>query len=200
MTNELTELLDGAAHRAHPVVRGVKDSDLGAPTPCDEYDVRGLLNHLFHVLVGFQALAAKGTADFSTTPDYVGDGDWRARFADETARLVQAWSAPDALEGTSQGMGLPQRTVGEMVLGDLTVHAWDLARATGQDFVPYEPSLPVLNEGLGALAPTGRKMNVFGEPFPVADDAPDFDKLLALTGRNPGWRTPAVHGGVDSAL
>jgi uncharacterized protein (TIGR03086 family) len=188
---ELPELLDGAARRAHPVVRGVEESKLGAPTPCDEYDVRDLLNHLFHVVVSFQALAAKETADFTTTPDYLGGADWRSRFEEETARLVRAWSDPEALEGTSQGMGLPQRTVGEMVLGDLTVHSWDLARATGQDFAPYEPSLPVLNEGLSALAPTARKMKVFGEPFPVADGATPFEQVLAVTGRDPGWHPPA---------
>lgn len=188
MTNELAELLDGAARRSHPVVHGVEDSMLGLPTPCDEYDVRDLLNHLFHVVVSFQALAAKGTADFSTTPDRLTGDDWRARFEKETALLVQAWSAPGALEGVSQGMGMPQTTVGEMVLGDLTVHSWDLARATGQDFAPYEPSVPVLKEGLGALAPTARKMNVFGEPFPVPDSATPFEEILALTGRDPGWR------------
>lgn len=189
MTNELGELLDGAARTAVPVVRGVGDTQLGAPTPCDEYDVRALLNHLFHVVVSFQALAARGTADFTTTPDYLG-GDWRARFEDETGRLVEAWSAPDALEGISQGMGLPQRTVGEMVLGDLTVHAWDLARATGQDFVPYAPSVPVLDAGLSGMAPMARKMNVFGEPFSVPEGAPPFDRVLAVTGRDPGWAAP----------
>ncbi|WP_314173531.1 TIGR03086 family metal-binding protein [Streptomyces winkii] len=194
MTNEISRLLDGAARHARPVIRGVRDAQLSEPTPCSEYDVRALLNHLFHVVVSFQALAAKATADFTTTPDYVGDwGDgWRARFDTETARLVEAWSAPGALEGHSQGMGLPQRTVGGMVLGDLTVHAWDLARATGQDFTPYEPSFPVLLEGWKELAPTGRKMGVFGEPFPVPQDASDLDELLALSGRDPGWRPPVT--------
>ncbi|MFC4495071.1 TIGR03086 family metal-binding protein [Streptomyces ovatisporus] len=194
MTNayDLTGLLKGAAERAEPVVRGVKESDLGSPTPCSEYDVRDLINHLLHVVISFQALAARGTADFSTTPDYLEDSAWRARFGREAGLLVEAWSQPGALEGVSQGMGLPQRTVGEMVLGDMTVHAWDLARATGQDFVPYGPGVPVLNEGFGALAPTGRKMNVFAEPVQVAEDATDFDKLLALTGRDPAWRAPAA--------
>jgi uncharacterized protein (TIGR03086 family) len=194
MTNEISELLDGAARRAHPVVRGVDERQLNLPTPCAEYDVRDLLNHLIHVVVGFQALAAKETADFTSTPDHLGSwgAEWRERFEEETGRLVQAWAAPGALDGISQGMGLEQRTVGGMALGDLTVHAWDLARATGQDFSPYEPSLPVLNEGWEALAPMGRKMNVFGEPFPVSEEASPFERLLALSGRDPGWRAPAA--------
>lgn len=193
MTNEISRLLEGAARAARPVVHGVRDTQLGVPTPCSEYDVRALLNHLFHVVVSFQALAARGTADFSATPDRLGAGDdWRARFDAETARLVEAWSAPGALEGVSQGMSLPQRTVGGMVLGDLTVHAWDLARATGQDFAPYEPSLPELLEGWHELAPMGREMNAFGEPFPLPEGASPFEELLALSGRDPAWRSPAT--------
>lgn len=189
----MPRLLEGAAIAARPVVHGVRDARLGDPTPCSDYDVQALLDHLVHVVVSFQALAAKGTADFTTTPRYTGGGsDWRSRFDEETARLVEAWAAPDALEGTSQGMGMPQRTVAGMALGDLTVHAWDLARATGQDFTPYGPGLPVLLEIWRELAPTGRKMGVFGEPFPVPEGASPFDELLALSGRDPGWRPPVT--------
>ncbi|WP_406152143.1 hypothetical protein [Streptomyces sp. NBC_01012] len=44
--------------------------------------------------------------------------------------------------------------------------------------------------GLGALAPKAREMKVFGEPFPPAPGAPAFDRVLALTGRDPAWRPP----------
>ncbi|MDG4803537.1 TIGR03086 family metal-binding protein [Micromonospora sp. WMMD980] len=100
------------------------------PTPCPEYPVRDLLNHLFEVAVNFQAMARREEVDWSGGVDHLTDG-WRDRFATETQRLVEAWSDPDALEGVSPGMGLPQETVGLMALIDLTVHGWDLARATG---------------------------------------------------------------------
>ncbi len=135
MTQKISELLEAAADRAMPVVRGIDDARLGDPTPCAEYDVRALLNHLFLVVVNFQALAAREDVDFSQEPEFV-TGDWRGRFGEETARLVEAWGAPGAEEGTTGQMGLPARTVGLMGLGDLTVHAWDLARATGGHFVP----------------------------------------------------------------
>ncbi|MFF9915793.1 TIGR03086 family metal-binding protein [Streptomyces sp. NPDC013457] len=190
-TQPLSELLGTAAAHAAPVVRGIPDGSLSAPTPCSEYDVRALLNHLFHVVVNFQALAAKQPADFSTTPDRLNDADWRARFEAETATLVEAWAAPGAEEGTSGAMGLPARTVGSMALLDLTVHIWDLAQATGQSFEPDPAVVASLAGTVEELAPTARKMNVFGEAVEVPESASAFERLLATTGRNPRERAAA---------
>ncbi|MEU8564287.1 TIGR03086 family metal-binding protein [Streptomyces cyaneofuscatus] len=190
MTQTIGALLEAAAGRALPVVRGIDDGQLGRRTPCEEYDVRALLNHLFLVVVNFQALAAREEVDFGHQPEFV-TGDWRARFGAETARLVEAWSVPGAEEGTAGQMGLPARTVGLMVLGDLTVHAWDLARATGAEFVPDPGVVEEVGPGLAALAPQAREMKVFGEPFPVGAGATAFERVLAVTGRDPGWSGPA---------
>ncbi|WP_369200321.1 TIGR03086 family metal-binding protein [Streptomyces sp. PU-14G] len=186
MANGLSPLLDGAARATDPVVRGITDEQLTLPTPCAEYDVRALLNHLFHVVVGFQALAAREAADFTTTPDYL-EGDWRTRFGAETGKLVTAWSAPDALEGVSPGMGIPQPTVAQMVLGDLLVHGWDLARATGQDYRPDQAVLDEVQPAVEDMAPMARKAGVYGEEVSVPSDATSFEKVLAATGRDPRW-------------
>ncbi|MBT2441684.1 TIGR03086 family protein [Streptomyces sp. ISL-36] len=188
MTNQaypLSELLGTAAAQAAPVVRGIADEDLGAPTPCAEYDVRDLLNHLFHVVVNFQALAAKQPSDFSVTPDYLRDADWRTRFETETGKLVEAWAAPGAEEGTTGAMNMPARTVGSMALLDLTVHIWDLARATGRSFEPDPAVVEGLAEEVDRMAPTARKMYVFGEAVELPEDASPFERLLATTGRDP---------------
>ncbi|MCX4724697.1 TIGR03086 family metal-binding protein [Streptomyces sp. NPDC090052] len=182
----ISDLLAAAAAQALPVVRGIGDAQLADRTPCAEYDVRALVNHLIHVLVNFQALAARKDVDFSSEPEYV-VGDWRRRFGEETAALVTAWAAPGAEEGTAGAMNLPARTVGHMVLGDLTVHAWDLARATGQDFVPEPAVVGELSPALADMAPMARAGGVFGEPVPVAAGASAFDQVLALTGRDPHW-------------
>ncbi|MEU8890148.1 TIGR03086 family metal-binding protein [Streptomyces sp. NPDC048442] len=186
MTAKISDLLAVAAAHAEPVVRGVDDGQLGARTPCADYAVRDLLNHLFHVVVGFQSLAAGKEADFSTTPDYL-KGNWRDRFTAETALLVTAWAAPGADEGTKGSMNLPARTVGSMALLDLTVHAWDLARATGQDFTPDEEGVRALGELVTQMGPTARQMNVFADPYPAAEGATPFEELLASTGRRPSW-------------
>ncbi|MEN8652141.1 TIGR03086 family metal-binding protein [Streptomyces sp. 21So2-11] len=186
MTDKISDLLEKAAALAEPVVRGVDDLQLGVRTPCADYDVRDLLNHLFHVVVGFQALAAGKEADFSQTPDYL-EGNWRDRFAVETGLLVEAWAAPGAEEGTTGGMNLPARTVGSMALLDLTVHPWDLARATGQDFTPDEEGIRALGALVAEMGPTARQMKVFADPCPTPGGATPFEELLASTGRDPYW-------------
>ncbi|MEU5546651.1 TIGR03086 family metal-binding protein [Streptomyces sioyaensis] len=185
----ISALLAAAAEAALPVLRAVREDQLARPTPCAEYDVRALLNHLFHVVVAFQTLAAKKDADFSRTPDRLGEygTQWPDRFAAETARLVEAWAAPGAEDGLTGGMNLPARTVGAMVLLDLTVHAWDVARATGQPYVPGEGCVAELRALVAQMGPTARTMNVFAEPLPVPPGAGDLDVLLAETGRDPQW-------------
>ncbi|MFJ8821484.1 TIGR03086 family metal-binding protein [Streptomyces sp. NPDC102467] len=180
------ELMAMAAERAVPVVAGIGDPALTAPTPCADYDVKSLVNHLFQVVVEFQKLAVKKDADFSVTADRVAEGaDWRERFAGEARALVAAWSAPGAEEGTSGAMNMPARLVGSMALLDLTVHAWDLARATGQSYEAPPEVVKPLADAVAELSPTAKAMGVFGEPVEVGADASAFDRLLGATGRRP---------------
>ncbi|WP_344352041.1 TIGR03086 family metal-binding protein [Micromonospora lupini] len=133
MATQTSDLLAAAAPRTVDVVRGVADDQLDLPTPCRDYVVRDLLNHLFEVVVNFQDLAQKRQVEWAEKPDHLDDG-WRDRFPVETDRLVAAWSDPSTLEGVSPGMGLPQTVIGGMALLDLIVHGWDLAVATGQPY------------------------------------------------------------------
>ncbi|WP_328537352.1 TIGR03086 family metal-binding protein [Streptomyces sp. NBC_00344] len=183
---KISELLAAAAAQAAPVVRAIEETQLRDPTPCAEYDVRALLNHLIQVVINFQALAARQEVDLGDEGDFLG-GDWRTEFTQQTDRLVTAWAAPGADEGTAGSMGLPARTVAHMVLGDLTVHAWDLARATGQEYTPPPAVLDEVSPALGQMAPMARSAGVFGEPVTVADGATELEKLLAATGRDPHW-------------
>ncbi|WP_117209929.1 TIGR03086 family metal-binding protein [Allorhizocola rhizosphaerae] len=188
MTTSTSRLLHQAATAGVPIVQGIDESQFDRGTPCAEFTVRELINHLFHVIIGFQSLAVKQTFDFSTTPGYVRAGDWRARFEHETAILVKAWAEPSALDGVSPGMGLPQETVGALAVLDLTIHVWDLARATDRE---YEAA-PEITARLSALAeqmgPTARQWKILADVVPVPPTASPFERLLGLTGRDPWWR------------
>ncbi|MEV6814152.1 TIGR03086 family metal-binding protein [Micromonospora sp. NPDC051296] len=186
MATQTSDLLAAAAPRTVAVVHGITDDQLDLPTPCREYTVRDLLNHLYDVVVNFQALAARESVAWADKPDHLTYG-WRDRFETETRRLVEAWSDRASEEGVSPGMGMPQPVVGGMALLDLTVHGWDLAVATGQAYVPAPAALPALHELAGQLGPTARQMGVFAEPVAVDTALPDLPRLLGVTGRDPAW-------------
>ncbi|GLZ81222.1 TIGR03086 family protein [Actinorhabdospora filicis] len=185
------ELLTEATTAALPVIDGIADTDLDAPTPCAEFTVRDLANHLHQVVVNFQALARRETPDWSTTPDALADPGWKRGFAGEAAKLAEAWSAPGALDGVSPGFGMPQPVVARMVLLDLTLHAWDLARGTGREFVPAPRAVDALRGFVDDMAPTARQMGVFGEEVQVPEDAGAFECVLARSGRDPRWERPS---------
>ncbi|EEP72794.1 hypothetical protein MCAG_03121 [Micromonospora sp. ATCC 39149] len=186
MTTKTSELLADAAPRAVAVVRGISDDQFDLPTPCEDYTVRVLLNHLFHAVVNFQTMAARQPVDLTDEGDLLTDG-WRERFAAETQRLVQAWADPAALEGVSPGTGLPQETVGDMAVTDLTVHAWDLARATGQPYEAAPATIATLNAFMDRMGETSRQMGTFAAPVAAPPDATELDRALARMGRDPGW-------------
>ena len=184
-------LLKAASGGAVSVVRPIADDQFDAPTPCTEFRVRDLANHLYHVVVSVQSLARRGQADFSTTPDYTADAGWRDGFEKETGKLVEAWSDPSALEGESAGMGLPQPVVGQLVLLDLVLHPWDLAKATGQAYAPDPDAVGDLHAMVDRMGPTAREMKVFGPELAPPPDADDFARLLARCGRDPMWTATA---------
>ena len=80
---------------------------------------------------------------------------------------------------------MPAEVIGAMVLGEVVVHTWDLARATGQ--APTWPAglLEFVRADLVRTAPLGRDMGLFGPEVPVPADAPLIDRVVALTGRMP---------------
>jgi uncharacterized protein (TIGR03086 family) len=173
-------LIGSAVPPTVAVVRGVKPDQLDAPTPCREWTVRQLLDHL---LEWGPALVAAGR---KAEPATAGAGDLEAIYDD----LVAAWSDPAAWQGTTRVGGpqeLPATMIGGMVLAEVVVHGWDLARATGQD-VAWDPALlEVVHREIAATAETGRGMGVYGPPVPVPDDRPVLARALGLTGRDPDW-------------
>jgi uncharacterized protein (TIGR03086 family) len=85
-------------------------------------------------------------------------------------------------------MELPAAMIGGMVLGEVVVHGWDLARAVDQH--PRWPAdvLRAVYDEVAKTAEQGREMGVYGPPVLVPDNAPILDRILGMTGRDPNWR------------
>jgi uncharacterized protein (TIGR03086 family) len=168
-------------------VRQVDPADWALPTPCDDWDVHDLVNHLTTEQLWVPPLL--GGARMEDVGDRL-DGDnlgeepaatWAV--ASREARL--AWLAPDATERTvhlSMGPTPASEYLWQMTF-DLAVHAWDLARALGADETLDPDLVAALADWLGTTEMGPGPM--FDAPVPVGPDAGPQERLLARAGRTP---------------
>ncbi len=181
------------------VVRAVADDQLALPTPCREYDVRQLLNHMMWGVTAFERagrhVPPPGDGSEAMELDRL-DRDWRGRYTELAGATERAWGTPAAWEGEAALVSspMPAAAVGMLVLVDLLVHGWDLARATGQEYQPDPGAVQALYDWLCGSAELGRSMGVWGPAVPVAEGAPTLERLLGLGGRDPHW-SAATQGG-----
>lgn len=175
------------------IIREITRDHLAAPTPCAEFDVRKLINHLLFwgpTLAGAGRKAAVPPPAAAETELDLIEGDWATALEAEIENVVAAWSQPAAWAGTAslgRSAELPASMVGAMALGELVVHGWDLARAIGQTPGWDDDVVAFLLEEVRKTADQGRAMGAYGPEVPVPPTASALDRLLGLTGRDPGW-------------
>jgi len=184
-------LLIGTAAAPHAaLVRAATRARLTSPTPCGSWDLHALLAHLLHWT---PVLAEAGRGAPVAPPDESADpvtGDWADTLNAARDRLADTWSAPAAWDGTVSLGGpepLPAPMIGGMVLGELVLHGWDLGRALGLEPEWTDDLLAATLGAVEGMAAQGREMGVFGPEVPVGDDASTLDRLVAVSGRDPGW-------------
>ena len=188
-TREMSRLLDG-----------VRDAQLGDPTPCAGYPVAALLDHIAGLSLAFTWGARK-----STPPGRAGaagppqasaenlDRGWRELIPERLAELAGAWRDPAAWEGMTEvaGITMPGETTGAVALDELVLHGWDLARATGQEYRCDPGSAQAVlafTEASARPEAAGMRQGLFGPVVDVPADAPALHRALGFAGRDPAWR------------
>ncbi len=168
-------------------VRAVREDQWDHPTPCSEWDVRALVNHLVSeqlwvppLLEGLTVEQVGGRYD----GDVLGDDPKRAWQAASSA-AVAAFDPPDALErNVHLSFGdVPGEEYCFELTSDLLIHGWDLARAIGADET-LDPETTELS--LRRLEPIEEVLRGSGLVGPKVDTPPDASptvKLLGLWGR-----------------
>ncbi|MFD4537823.1 TIGR03086 family metal-binding protein [Kitasatospora sp. NPDC058397] len=157
-----------------------------APTPCADWSVRELVNHLTgeqlwipELLMGATISEVGGRFD----GDVLGDDPVTA-WTEAADAARDAFAVPGATELTvhlSFGDVSGQYYLDQLTT-DLVIHSWDLAEAIGRHTrLPAELVDFALGEfaGYGDLSGSG----LFDPPLPIPDDAGPQTRLLALTGR-----------------
>jgi uncharacterized protein (TIGR03086 family) len=195
-TNLSAEMASAAAETAR-VVNGVPTGTgaLGAPTPCPDWDLRTLLNHtiLWTSYSAERRAHGESVAQDLMDKDFAADPGFREDYARQISKAVEAWSDPQAWAGDRSVMGsdTPATEVGAMLIMEMALHGWDVAKATGQEYHADDALAKTLLETVQAQAEMFRKYQGFADAIATGDDAPDFDRALALSGRDPAWKQPS---------
>ncbi|MDJ0960456.1 MAG: TIGR03086 family metal-binding protein [Acidimicrobiia bacterium] len=181
---DLADAIRAAAVETNAVVQSVNPACFLDPSPCSDWDVQSLAEHM--LLVAGLSLASARKEPFEPEPF---DRDtWQDRYAELAADLLDAWAEPGAMEGMTQSgtVEMDARTAAAITLQELVLHGWDLAAAVGYDYEPPAEVSAAVRQIVESGAQRARDLGVFGPPVDAATDD-DLDTALAGSGRDPRW-------------
>jgi uncharacterized protein (TIGR03086 family) len=174
-------------------VAGIGDDRWDDPTPCSEWNVRALLNHMIYGTIWIEDIFDGRTVD-EVGDKYDGDlagADTLAAYDAVVASAKKAIAAPDAMERVCH---LRRRDTSgadyvTSMFTDIFIHGWDLAKATGQDATL---DLPLVEEAYALARPREERLRESlafgsGRVKDPGDSASLQTRLLAILGREAGW-------------
>ena len=182
------DIFTRAVNQTGRIVHGVQEDQFGGGTPCSDWTVRDLLNH---IVIGAQqfdaAIRGDGFDLAAYGKDAIGDdpfGVWERA----AAALTTALSRPGVLDQDWVMPGGP--TPGEVAVDigiiEFQQHGWDLARATGQSpGYDADVAAAALAAAQDMLGQSGRPPGTFGDEVDCPEAAPVEDRVAAFLGRQP---------------
>jgi len=160
------------------VLRDLTPEDLERQTPCTDFTVRKLVDHLVDSMKGLGAMA-DGVVEVAD------EGPVESRVADAAQQALEAWNRR-GLEGTVK-VGpneMPADIAANILSLEFLIHAWDVAVATGrQVVVSDEVTGYVLELAEQVITPQAREGGAFAPEVEVGPDAHLLDRLIAYSGR-----------------
>jgi uncharacterized protein (TIGR03086 family) len=178
------------------IVAGIKPDQLGSPTPCTEWDLRALLEHMIGQHYGFAAAARGEETDRSIwDPHPLGD-DPVTQYTDAVREVTAAFGEEGllgrrfVLPEIHETLRFPAPAAISFHLLDYVVHGWDVARSIGSA-AQYDDDLVAAALAVADQIPQGAPRLEPGALFrpnvSVPEDASPMDRLIASTGRSPSW-------------
>jgi uncharacterized protein (TIGR03086 family) len=147
----------------------VTPEDVGRPTPCSEWNVADLSDHIVNSVAGMATMAAGGQPDFSDTTHHEDPADALQR---EGRSLVEALDAG--------GGSFPEG----MAAAELATHAYDLATALGRQTAELDAE--IAEAGLAFMTASmtdAMRGRAFGPEQPAPADADAYQRIAAFSGR-----------------
>lgn len=184
------QLFQTAVHSVHDVIQHVSLDDMNKPTPCSEWNVRQLLNHIVSEVAWIKPLLHGKTIDEVggvLDGDLLGDTPaeaWQAYKQEAQQAVTNA--KPDTIAHLSYADKPAQAYIAE-VSADMIVHGWDLARAIGLEYVIEDTIAQQCLDATKDIMPSGRQYGFIGPAITVANNASAAEKMLAEFGRSTQW-------------
>ncbi|NEA34825.1 TIGR03086 family metal-binding protein [Streptomyces sp. SID13031] len=177
--------LQPACRRLSELVARIGGDQLGNRTPCTQYSVRYLLDHVDEGARGFAQAASTVDEAAGAALDF--DGDWRQVLGHRLHVLGKAWDDPAAWAGQADlgGLELPNEVWGRIALTEVVVHGWDLSKATGLPFVLPEETTQACYDHVAGFLAQPPVPELWGPPVEVHAEAPLMDRLVGIAGRRP---------------
>lgn len=173
VTHDAVRVLSHALDQTGDVLAEVHPDDLGRPTPCDDWTVQQLVDHLVATPERFLQMMNGEQPDWSSEPPRV-EQDWAGAFRVSADNLIHAWHGrPDAETASADWQS-----------AELATHTWDLVRALGRSADELDPE--VAERGLAfmqANLTADNRSVAFGAEQPAPEDASPYDRIAAFAGR-----------------
>jgi uncharacterized protein (TIGR03086 family) len=172
----------------------IRPQQWSAPTPCADWDVRALVNHVVNedrwtvpIFAGRTVQEVGGQFD----GDLLGS-DPLGNATDAAKQAEAAVSEPGAMQRTVHlSFGdFPADEYLRQLLADHLVHGWDLAVAIGADATLDPAALRSCADWFAEREDLYRQGGAIGPRVPLDPSASEQDRLLAAFGRDPAWRPP----------
>lgn len=178
--------LGPAAEEMSRLVTGVRDDQLDYPTPCPDWTVTDLLAHVHQFATVFTHNARKE----QTRPPQDLVDDWRVAVPNQLDELARSWRQETAWQGRVSAGGVEMDAPDNAVVGieELTVHGWDLARATGQALHVDDARLDQVDRFFELFADQiADGEGPFGPVAAAPRRATRLERTVARMGRDPLW-------------
>jgi uncharacterized protein (TIGR03086 family) len=180
-----------AAETARAVTGAAKTAPLDTKTPCPDWDLRTLLNHtiLWTAYSAERRAHGESVAEDLMSKDFTAEPGYAEAYQAQIAKAVHAWSDPEVWAGDRSVMGsaMPAADIAAMLIMEMVLHGWDVAKATGQDYHCNGELAQAVLQTVQAQGEMFRQYQGFAAAVQVPDDASAFDRALGLSGRHPSW-------------
>jgi uncharacterized protein (TIGR03086 family) len=183
-------MLDRTVQAMDRLVDSMDDAQLGVQTPCTEWKVKDLLNHVTAGATMFALSAEHGEVPESEIPKLMGGdnlgSDFRAAWHEASQKALSVYRQPGVMDKTvTLPFGsMPAGVALDIAILDVTTHVCDLATSLGTNVDDEELVTTALGMAKQMIGPDSRRPGFFDEEQPCPDGASTSQQLLAYMGRH----------------